>query len=189
MEAFLEGILPRMLPGYEFSINIFQGKGRLKKNLANRLHGYRRRLQQDSRLFVLVDCDDEDCRQLKAELEACAAKAGLATRSQGGGAWQVVNRIVVEELEAWYFGDWQAVCKAWPRVKPNIPNRAAYRDPDAIKGGTWEAFERILKHAGYFRAGLAKIEAARTVSEHIDPTRNRSRSFSAFRDALVEAAS
>ena len=39
-----------------------------------------------------------------------AAEAGFLTRSQAfGRAWRLVNRIAVEELEAWYFGDWAAV--------------------------------------------------------------------------------
>ena len=189
MEAFLEEVLPRTLTNRQYRIIVFRGKQDLKKNLVSRLRGYKRFLQQDCRIFVLVDRDDDDCRELKAELETCAAEGGLVTRSQGGGAWQVVNRIVVEELEAWYFGDWQAVRQAWPRVSPNIPGQARYRDPDAIKGGTWEAFERILQRAGYFKAGLAKIEAARAVGAYIDPSRNRSRSFTAFRDALAEAVS
>jgi len=44
-------------------------------------------------------------------------------------------------------------------VSPTIPNHAGYRDPDAIRGGTWEAFERILKRHDYFKTGLRKVEA------------------------------
>ncbi|MGH7753687.1 MAG: DUF4276 family protein, partial [Gemmatimonadales bacterium] len=65
----------------------------------------------------------------------------------------------------------------------------AFRDPDGIAGGTWEALERVLQRAGYFKAGLRKIEAARTISNNMDPDRNRSASFTAFRDALRELAS
>lgn len=35
--------------------------------------------------------------------------------------------------------------QAYPKVKANIPSQAKYRSPDAIKGGTWEAFERVMK--------------------------------------------
>ena len=76
---------------------------------------------------------------------------------------------------------------AYPRVPARIPRQAAYRDPDAIRGGTWEAFERILKRHGYFRIGLSKIEAARSIAAHVDPEHHRSRSFAAFRDAILEA--
>ena len=136
----------------------------------------------------MVDRDNDDCQEIKARLEAASAAAGLRTRSRAGGAdWQVVNRIVIEELEAWYFGDWQAVRSAYPRVSGSVPERAGYRDPDAIRGGTWEAFERILKRSRYFATGLRKMEAARAVAVHIDPERNRSESFKSFHAAVVEA--
>ena len=99
-----------------------------------------------------------------------------------------MTRIAIEELEAWYFGDWPAVRAAYPGVSANIPGRAAYRDPDAIAGGTWEAFERILQRHGYFGQGLAKVQAATDIGDHIDAARNRSRSFAVFRDEIAEAA-
>ena len=135
---------------------------------------------------MLVDQDDDDCRALKTQLERAAAAAGLLSRAEARGhPWQVANRIVIEELEAWYFGDWGAVRAAYPRVRPNIPRQARYRDPDAIQGGTWEAFERLLKRHGYFTTGLRKVEAARAVAAHIDPARNSSRSFEKLRAVIA----
>jgi hypothetical protein len=98
----------------------------------------------------------------------------------------VAIRLAIEELEAWYFGDWDAVRAAYPRVPDTIPNQANYRDPDAIAGGTWEAFERVLKRAGYFQTGLRKIEAARAISEHWQLEGNRSHSFRVFVKVLQE---
>ncbi|NLF57680.1 MAG: DUF4276 family protein, partial [Candidatus Hydrogenedens sp.] len=89
------------------------------------------------------------------------------------------------ELEAWYFGDWDAVRIAYPKASPTIPGKAAYRQPDAIRGGTWEAFERVMKKAGYFKNGLRKVEAARKVAAHLNPNSNSSPSFCMFRDALL----
>ncbi len=188
MEAFLRGLLPRLLPeGCTFEIRVFQGKRDLVRRLESRLRGYRNWLPDEYRLMVMVDCDRDDCRTLKARLEDAAAGSGLRTRSRaGGGRWQVVNRIVIEELEAWYFGDWEAVRDAFPRVSSTIPNKPRYGKPDAIPD-TWEGFEYILKQHGYFRTGLRKIEAARAIAPKIDPARNRSPSFVAFRDALAEA--
>ena len=154
----------------------------------SRLRGYRTWLPDDGRLVVMVDRDDDDCQRLKAYLEASAERSGVRSRSRAGASrWHVVNRIVVEELEAWYFGDWQAVRGAYPSVPSSIPNRARYRDPDAISGGTWEAFERLLKRHGYFKAGMPKIEVARRIAANTDPARNRSHSFGVFRDAVAEA--
>lgn len=189
MEAFLKGLLPRLLPeDCEFDIHSFQGKQALLRKLEERLRGYRKWLPDDCRVVVLVDCDGDDCRALKERLEGAAGRSGLRTRSQAaGGPWQVVNRIVIEELEAWYFGDWEAVRDAYPKVPSSIPGQARHRDPDSVPGGTWEAFERILKGRGYFRTGLRKVEAAGAIGPRIDPQRSCSRSFGAFRDALADA--
>lgn len=189
MEAFLRVALPRMIPGScSFSIHAFQGKPALLRKLHRRLRGYQRWIPPGYRIVVLMDRDDQDCHVLKADLEAAAMTAHLLTRSQtGSGPWRIANRIVIEELEAWYFGDWQAVRQAYPRVSADIPRHARYRDPDAISGGTWEAFERVMKRYGYFTTGLRKVEAAQAIAAHISPDRNRSKSFEVFRNTLAEA--
>jgi hypothetical protein len=155
--------------------------------LPDRLRGYASWIPETWRIVVVVDRDDEDCGKLKARLEKMAADARLVTRSKTKGQpYVVVNRLAIEELEAWYFGDWEAVRAAYPRVAATIPNQAKYRAPDAVAGGTWEAFERVLQKAGYFEGGLAKIAAAKAIAAHMDPGRNRSRSFQALREALAE---
>jgi hypothetical protein len=73
-------------------------------------------------------------------------------------------------------------------VSANIPAKSRYRDPDAISGGTWEAFERVVQAGGYMKGGLRKIEAARAVAERMQPERNTSRSFKAFWSALTDLA-
>ena len=178
-----------MIPGScSFNIHVFRGKPDLLGKLPDRLRGYQRWVPPSYRIVVLVDRDDQDCHVLKANLEGVAGMAGLLTCSQaGGGQWRIANRIVIEELEAWYFGDWEAVRRAYPRVSPNIPLRVSYRDPDAIMGGTWEAFERVMKKHGYFATGLRKVEAAEAIAAHIDPDCNRSVSFGVFQSVLAEA--
>jgi len=190
MEAFLRVLLPRILPeNRTFQIHVSRNKAKLRQNLAPRLRAYARWLPRDWRIIVVLDRDADDCHALKAELEAASTGSGLRTRSRAGsGGWQVVNRIVIEELEAWYFGDWEAVCDAYPGVPRTVPQREGFRDPDAIRGGTWESFERILKRNGHFTAGLRKVEAARAVAARILWQRNRSRSFTVFVEAVLEAA-
>jgi hypothetical protein len=187
MEAFLRALLPRILPeGRSFQIFPFQGKDDLMGKLRDRLRGYAHWLPADWRIVVIVDRDDSDCIALKQKLEQIAGEAGLVTRAQAA-QWQLVNRIAIEELEAWYFGDWEAVRAAYPRVSAAIPGKERFRDPDGIRGGTWEAFEQVLKRHGYFETGLRKVEAARTVGALLEPDRCRSLSFSAFYEAIAEA--
>jgi hypothetical protein len=189
MEGFLSELLPRLVGGSaSFQIHVHQGKNDLLRKLGSRLRGYAHWLPQTSRIVVVVDRDNEDCVVLKQRIEQEALDAGLRTRTTcGAEAWQVVNRVAIEELEAWFFGQWGAVRGAFPRVPATIPNRAAYRNPDAILGGTWEALERILKRAGYFAGGLRKVETARAIGRHFDPAVSTSASFTAFRHALLEA--
>ena len=185
MEAALRVLLPRMLGDVTHEVYAHTCKDELLKRLPERLRGYAPWLPADWRVVVIVDRDDDDCVKLKERLESMAHDAGLPTRANGGGKISVVNRLAIEELEAWYFGDWNAVVAAYPKVSPTVPSPARYRDPDGIPGGTWEAFERVLQGRGYFKAGLRKIEAARAVATHMDPARNKSSSFSALRTALA----
>ena len=189
MEAFLKGLLPRLLPANcTFAIYTFQGKKDLLRKLPTRLRGYRAWITSNYRIVVMVDRDRDDCHELKARLEQTAATSELLTRTQATSqSWEVINRIVVEELEAWYFGDWDAVKAAYPKVSTSTTRQSSYRDPDAIVNGTWEAFERIMKRHGYFKTGLRKIEAAKAIAAHVDPERNSSHSFKHFRQAIEEA--
>ena len=76
------------------------------RHLPSRLQGYAQWIPADHKIVVLIDRDNEDCKRLKARLEQMALNAGLTTRSQpADDRFAVINRIVIEELEAWYFGD------------------------------------------------------------------------------------
>lgn len=189
MEAFLAACLPKMLPNdVTFEIYVYQGKQALLRKIGNRLKAYSTWLPAEYRIILIVDRDNDDCEELKARLEHICENAGLRSRRIAGNAeWQVVTRLAIEELEAWYFGDWPAVRDAYPNVSPHVPNQARYRNPDAITGGTWEQFERVLQKRGYFKTGLAKKQAAADIGQRLDPTRNRSRSFEVFCDAVSEA--
>ena len=190
MEAFMRALLPRSLPAdSSFEVHAFQGKADLLNKLEARLRGYAKWLPANWRILVVVDRDADDCSLLKQRMESSAKRAGLVTRSRAGApAWQVVNRIAIEELEAWYFGDWEAVRTAYPRVSPSVARRRGFRDPDAVTGGTWEAFERVMRDHGYFQQGLQKIAAARAIGASVDAGRSKSASFRAFHTALTEAA-
>ncbi len=186
-EAALYNLIPRIIgDAVDFAVHPYQGKLDLLTKLPQRLKGYCAWLPEDGRIVVLVDRDDDDCRALKTELDAMAQVAGLTTRTVvGDGAqFHVLNRLAIEELEAWFFGDIAAIRAAYPRVPESLAKRAKYRNPDAIAGGTWEALERELQRAGYFPGGLQKIVAARAISLHMQPDRNCSRSFQVFQQGL-----
>jgi hypothetical protein len=188
-EIALQNLLPKLLgAAVSFKVHAHQGKADLLGKLQQRLRGYRAWMPSDYRIVVIVDVDRQDCLDLKGRLEEAAQQAGLATRSTAdqSGGFQVLNRIAIEELEAWFFGDPEAIIAAYPGVPASIGSKSKYRIPDAITGGTWEALERLLQRAGYYPGGMAKREVARNISLHMQPGRNSSKSFQVLRDALVE---
>lgn len=180
-EAALNVLLPKILPaGVGFKVHPYNGKSDLLKKLPDRLRGYKTWLPADWKIVVLTDEDRGDCAEIKNAMETAVSRAGLASKPANPGNFQVLTRIAVEELEAWFFGDVPALVAAYPGVPPTLAVRRGYRDPDFISGGTWEKLEKVLQNAGYFSAGLPKIEAAKEISNHMVPENNRSRSFQTF---------
>lgn len=187
MESFLTPLLdPLSADGITFRIHNLRGKERLLHNLPIRLRGYRNWPAECLRIVVLVDRDEDDCRALKTRLEAMAESAGLVTRSQNPVSFQVLNRIVVQELESWLLGDPEALRAAYPRLPETFEATEPFRDPDAVPGGAYEGLERLLASAYRQPDGWAKGQIAANVARHFVPKRNRSRSFHAFWSGLGE---
>lgn len=182
MEAALREIMPRILRDRAPWKPINMGsKDKLLKALPARLRAYRKRIDngENIKIIVLVDRDSDNCEALKHKLETIAHEAGLTTKTavNGKGDFQVVTRIAIEELEAWFMGDVDALKAAFTSLKSaNFPR--TFNNPD--NGGTWERLHRFLKRHGIYRNSYPKIQAARTIAKHMEPGRNRSRSFQAF---------
>lgn len=187
IEAAFRNLLPRMLPAKtSYRILVFQGKDDLLKQLPARLRAYASWINDEYRIVVTVDEDRQDCHTIKNQLEKICAQSGLITKTRiRKPGFQVLNRIIIEELEAWFIGDINAILQAYPRVPNTFSNWKKFRDPDAVPGGTWKSLEQSLQRYGYFTGGYAKIQAAREISAHMDPLNNRSKSFQVFRDGLL----
>ena len=178
-EAALESLLPKIAPACTFRIHPHAGKSDLLARLPVKLRGYSHilRAQPDARVVVLLDEDRQDCKKLKKQIIDLARSAGIQRT--------LLARVAVEELEAWFIGDIPALTAAYPRVPANLAGRRLLRDPDAVRGGTWEALQRVLQAAGYYRGGgLPKIEAAREIAANMNVENNQSRSFRVFRDGV-----
>lgn len=186
MAALLLELLPRVInEDVTFSIFTYNGKSDLLKKLPDRLLGYSSWLPENFGIVVLVDNDDDDCKALKATLEDHFARAGIPTKQSPNGAlFSGLTRIAIEELEAWYFGNWPAVNRSYPKIPLSTATKARFRNSDEIQGGTWEAFERICKVNGIFLSGLRKVETARAIGKEIDISENKSPSFQAFIDGI-----
>lgn len=187
-ENALNNLLPKILGHNDFKIHPHNGKADLLKKLSGRLKGYKRWIPGDWKIVVLIDEDRQNCLKIKQNLESIAKQAGFITKSKNPVSFQVLNRIAVEELEAWFFGDIPALVSAYPKVQATLAEKAGYRNPDFIKGGTWEKLEKVLQQAGYFSTGLPKLEVASAISRHMVPASNRSKSFQVFLSGLQAIA-
>jgi Domain of unknown function (DUF4276) len=186
-EIVLTEIVPKIV-GENITLRFhdFRGKQNLIQKLPIRLKGYQNLLQSnpDWRIVVLVDRDKQDCHILKEQLEKIAHDAGLTTHSNSEN-FQVLNRIAIEELEAWFFGDVEAIRSAYPKVSENLNENRNYRNPDEVKGGTCEALERVLAAKGYYGKGyMPKTEVARNISKYLNVEQNSSESFQVFRNGI-----
>ncbi|UCH92116.1 MAG: hypothetical protein JSV88_17710 [Candidatus Aminicenantes bacterium] len=97
-------------------------------------------------------------------------------------------RIAIEEIEAWYLGDREAVLSAYPNASKSILENY---QPDSI-GGTWEKLadaiypggSKALINAGWPSAGQEKCKWAEKISPLMNIEKNQSKSFQVFRDGL-----
>ncbi len=101
-------------------------------------------------------------------------------------------RLAIEEIEAWYPGDREALLSAYPAAKRRLPDTYIQ---DAVCG-TWERLAdivhpggaRAIQKAGWLTAGDAKHEWASKIGPLMDPDRNLSPSFGKLRDGLRRLA-
>lgn len=185
-EAALKYILPKILSSDVICFfHAFEGKDDMLEELPKFMKGHKW-IPNDWRIFVLIDEDRRDCHQLKERLEAAAHEAGFVTKSSAdsNGDFQVVNRIAIEELEAWFFGDVEALHAAYPKIPKNLQSKARFRNPDTIQGGTYEALRDLLIEKKYYRERIPKTTVAQRIAQHMEPNRNRSKSFQVFIEGL-----
>ena len=199
VDAILERILGANGAPHSWRTHGYKGLGRIPKNqhgktsptkrllldcLPRLLLGYGKSLDDSAAVVVVVDLDDRDCivfkRELLEVLHACTPRPNA------------LFRIAIEESEAWLLGDRDAVKAAWPHAKDSVLD--GYRQ-DSICG-TWEVLAdavhvggaATLVKAGWPAPGVAKYAWARKIAPHMDPDRNQSPSFRAFRDGVRRLA-
>jgi hypothetical protein len=162
----LDAILSRIVPADVGWVTIaHRGKSDLRLSLPRKLMSWR---TPDTYFVVVHDQDSHDCKTLKQELREICQAAGRA---------DTVIRIVCHELEAWYFGDLEAVDQAFPgHGVGQLGSKRRYRDPDAINKPSAE-LERLIP-------GFHKGLASQAIPEHMLLERNRSRSFQVFVQGL-----
>ena len=169
--------------GGDFRIHPHRGKGRLPDNVMARpdpknrtlLHQLPAKLRGYAHLgsaycvLVLVDADNDDCRELKRSLLA-------AYHSLDHKPPVVLFRIAVEETESWLIADVDAVKAAYPRADRRKLGRVT---PDAVIGA-WEKLADALGSRRAQHSGADKTEWARNIAPHLNLNQPRSPSLAAL---------
>lgn len=194
----LESVLPKLLgeqgTSHTWRLHPYKGVGRIPKNLdvnadpAKRilldrlpriLRGYGKTPSIDA-VVIVLDSDQRNCTDFLAELKNLAA-----------GCYSVPNtlfRLAVEEMEAWYLGDEQALRAAYPRARADVLSR--YKQDSVC--GTWELLADAvhpggsakIKKEGWPLSGQIKYEWASKIGPLLEPNSNNSPSFCKLCDGL-----
>ncbi len=199
--ALVDTILPKLLGpngrDHSWKLIPFRGIGRLPKNLhamaspkaqtilqklPQILRAYGKMQSHELLVVVLVDNDTNDCvrfkRELSALLDVCTPKP------------RALIRIAVQETEAWLIGDPDAVRSSYPHA--DRKKLDLYRG-DALDGN-WEYLAEVIHPGdskklaikGYPELGIRKLEWAKKIGPHIEPSRNCSESFNAFFNGITK---
>lgn len=167
----------RLPPG--LSVKADPAKRALLDQLPRLLTGYGRTPGIDA-VVVVLDSDRRDCKSFLKELHTLHQRCRPAPNA--------LFRLAIEELEAWYLGDRQALLAAYPRAKKDVLSR--YHQDSVC--GTWEVLadavhpggSAALQKEGWPLPGEIKHGWAERIGPRMNIEQNLSPSFCKFRDGL-----
>lgn len=194
VETLLPAVIGPFGEPHTWRIHKFKGIGHLPKGLSVKADPSKRvLLSQLPRVLagngrtpgidatvVVLDSDRRDCKAFLTELKALVDNCHPAPNT--------LFRLAIEEMEAWYLGDRQALLKAYPKAKTAVLN--GYKQDTAC--GTWEVLadavypggSAAIARVGWPLPGQVKHEWAERIGPHMDIECNESPSFCKFRDGL-----
>jgi hypothetical protein len=196
--ALLETLLPEILgsPGdpHTWRLHPYKGIGRIPPGLTTTadpekrmlldqlprlLSGYSKTPGVDA-VVVVLDSDRRDCVTFLNELRHIAENCKMGEKT--------TFRLAIEEMEAWYLGDREAILEAYPRAKKSVLDTYVQ---DSICG-TWELLadavypggSAAIKKEGWPLPGQVKHRWAEEIVVFMNVDNNVSPSFCKFRDGL-----
>ena len=161
MEEFLGGLIGRLFPKLVFQCVTYDGWSDLERSVPVTLRSWH---VPGDRFVIVRDSDGRDCHAIKQRIVDSCKEIGRD---------DVLVRIVCQELEGWYLGDFVALAEAYdsPRVLRHQA-KDRFRNPDSVRNPS----DAVATLVGSFR----KMEAARRLGNLVDVERNRSQSFRVF---------
>lgn len=176
----------------DFTVHVHDGKGKRRTQpsappvgrrglldlLPSRLSAWSKVARtQDIAIAVLVDADDEDCRDLKRHL-----------LSLGRRPARTLFRIAVEETESWFLADPHAIRSAFPRAHlDRIPRNSV----DRVIGAS-EVLARVLGDSAGRPSEIRKRRWAEAIAPHMNlhqPASPSLRTFITGLERLLEKGS
>lgn len=197
----LDILVPRIIGDkHSFDVKSYKGVGRipakmnvsvdaskriLLSNLPRLLAGYGRSWQEYPAVVIVVcDLDNKCLKNFRAELIELLNSCNPRPETR--------FCIAIEEGEAWFLGDIQAIKQAYPKAKDAVLN---VYDSDSICG-TWERLadaiykggSQQLSRLGWQSVGAEKSVWAEKITPYMDLDNNTSPSFNYFLGKLRELA-
>lgn len=197
-ETLLQELLPQLIgpqgDPHTWRLHAYKGIGRIPSGLIAKadpskrilldqlpklLRGYGKTPGIDA-VVVVLDADKRNCSEFLSELKAVAIACNPTPTT--------LFRLAIEEIEAWYLGDRDALLAAYPRAK--LDTLGKYVQDSACD--TWELLADALypggsaaiQKKGWPLPGQVKHEWARKIGPLMNPDRNISPSFRKLRDGL-----
>jgi hypothetical protein len=205
-KEMLNLLLPKLIDeSHTYSIKYYKGIGHLPKNLKSKPEPNKRvllnqlpRLIQgfgnthkgygesyEAVLIIIVDLDAKDKNNFLVELNTVLENCSPQPLTY--------FCLAIEEGEAWFLGDKEAIKKAYPDAKLQILSRYT---PDTICG-TWELLADAiysggvskLKSKGSGEVGKEKSNWSKKITPYMNIDQNSSPSFCYFRDMVIKLRS
>jgi hypothetical protein len=199
LEILLDNLIPE---GHSFKVISYKGIGRIPRDLSGKpdpqkriflsqipslLRGYGATYNgypDDYKACVILVCDldSKDLNDFLAELQTVLDSCNPKPLAK--------FCIAVEEGEAWFLGDLDAIVEAYPAAKMG-PLEAYINDSIC---GTWEVLADAvypggsarLKSLGWQHTGLEKSNWAKKITPKMNLQNNDSPSFNHFRKTVME---
>ncbi len=196
--TLLEVLLPQLLgvqgDSNTWRVHAYKGIGKIPQGIGKKvdpakrilldqlpklLRGYGKTPGIDA-VVVVLDTDKRDCVAFLAELKAVLDDKTVVP--------DTMFRLAIEEVEAWYFGDREALLAAYPRVRQDVM-RSYVQDSvcdtwELLADAVYPGGSSAIKKAGWPLPGQVKHEWAKKIAPLMEPDRNVSPSFCKFRDGL-----